>query len=89
MPHNGMPWYGHAIRQFKFEVRRTIATSLLFLLVIDILQISGRMGLPGFQRPTTEIHAPPSEHIPLGGVCVYEPPPGRRFIVVRRQSDLS
>jgi len=42
-----------------------------FLYVIETLQISGSLRLPGFKDPTTRITTPPSDHIPLGGVVRF------------------
>jgi hypothetical protein len=86
-PHNGITpvWAFNPPMPIKFEVRGTIATSLASLHVINNLHTSGKLALPGFQRPTSEIPTSPSEHTPLGGVCVY----GAIAPSLRRKSDLS
>jgi hypothetical protein len=44
------------------------------LYVIETLQTSGRLSLPGFKDPTTGLTTPPSDHIPLGGVVRFNGP---------------
>src|ERR1700722_11628776 len=84
-PHNGVPpiWACDPPMPIKFEVKRIIAISPASPRVINVLKNSGRLGVPGFQHPTMEIHPPPSEYTPLGGVCVYEPLPGGAFLKYR------